>query len=58
VDDLDAARPAANLVRTHARQSLREHLPVGRLELDGVTGRERAFAVHHADCEEAAPLFE
>jgi len=40
VDDLDAARPAANLIRTHTRKPFRENLPVGRLELDGVTGRE------------------
>ena len=55
---LDAARPAANLVGAYARQALREHLPIGRLELDRVTGRERAFAAHDADCKKTPPLFE
>src|SRR5439155_9784347 len=58
VDDLDAARPAANLVGADTRQSLCEHVPVGRLELNGVTGRERALAAHDTDCEETATVHE
>jgi len=56
MDDLDAARPAANLVGAHTRQPLCEHVPVGRLELDGITSRKRAVAAHDADCQEAAPM--
>jgi hypothetical protein len=58
VDDLEAARPAANLVRTDTRQALCESGPVRSHELDGVTGCERPFAVHDAHCEQAAPVHE
>jgi len=58
MDDLDAARPAADLVGADARQSLGEHLAVGRLQLDSVTGRERAVAADDADREQAASVHE
>jgi len=56
MDDLDSARPAANLVGAHTRQSLCEHVPVGRCELHRVTGRKRAVATHDADSQEAPPV--
>jgi len=56
MDDLDAARPAANLVGADARQSLCEHLAVWRLQLDGVTRREGAVAANDADGEQAASV--
>jgi len=56
MDDLDATRLAANLVRTHTRQPFCEHVPVGRREFHGVTGHERAVAAHHTDGQEAAPV--
>jgi len=56
MDNLDTARPAANLVGPHTRQSLREDVPVGRCKLHRVTGRERAVATHDADCQKAAPV--
>jgi hypothetical protein len=58
VDDLDAARPATNLVGAHARETLREHAPIGRFELDGSAGRECAVATHDADGEQAASVHE
>jgi len=56
VDDLDAARPASNLLRADTREALREHAPIGTLELDGIAGDERAVAAHDTDGEQAAAV--
>jgi len=56
VDDLDAMRPASNFFGADTREALREHAPIGGLELDGIAGDERAVAAHDADGKQAAAV--